>query len=180
MNYIDVILIVPLLWGILRGIKKGIVKELTSFIALIFGIYGAINFAVYIQPFLKSQFEIGSSLIPIVSFAVTFLIIVLSIKLIGFIIDKIVKFIALGIISRLLGGVFGLLKAAFILSGLLLILNAFDNYLNLLPAKQKKQSILHRPISNIIPSILIEINGGKKLIKETNKLLDNFNDNINL
>ena len=179
MNYIDIILIVPLLLGFLRGIKRGIVRELTSFIALILGIYGAINFAVYIQPFLKSQFEIGSSLIPIISFAVTFLIIVLSIKLIGFIIDKIVKFIALGIISRLLGGVFGLLKAAFILSGLLLILNAFDNYLNLLPAKEKKQSIFHRLISNVIPSILIEINGGKKLIKETNKLLDSSKENIN-
>ena len=176
MNYIDVILIIPLLWGFLRGIKRGIVREITSFVALIFGI----NFAVYIQPFLKSQFEIGSSLIPIVSFAVTFLIIVLIIKLIGFIIDKIVNFIALGIISRLLGGVFGLLKAAFILSSLLLILNAFDNYFNLLPANQKKQSIFHQPISNIIPSILIEINGGEKLIKETNKLLNNSKDNINL
>ena len=180
MNYIDVILIIPLLWGFLRGIKRGIVREITSFVALIFGIYGAINFAVYIQPFLKSQFEIGSSLIPIVSFAVTFLIIVLIIKLIGFIIDKIVNFIALGIISRLLGGVFGLLKAAFILSSLLLILNAFDNYFNLLPANQKTQSIFHKPISNIIPSILIEINGGEKLIKETNKLLNNSKDNINL
>ena len=90
------------------------------------------------------------------------------------------NFIALGIISRLLGGVFGLLKAVFILSSLLLILNAFDNYFNLLPANQKTQSIFHKPISNIIPSILIEINGGEKLIKETNKLLNNSKDNINL
>ena len=43
MNYLDVILIVPILWGLLRGVKNGIIKELTGFVALICGVYGAIK-----------------------------------------------------------------------------------------------------------------------------------------
>ena len=177
MNYLDVILIVPILWGLLRGVKNGIIKELTGFVALIFGVYGAINFTVYVDPLIKSQFEIENSIIPIISFAITFLIIVLGVKFIGTIVDKIIKFIALGLISRLLGGIFGVLKVAFMLSGLLLCIGKFENYLNLLPVKQKRQSILYEPISNVIPSILIKINGGNKLIKETKKLLKEIENN---
>ena len=110
MNYIDVILIVPMLWGLVRGVKKGIIKELTGFVALIFGVYGAINFAVYVDPHIKSQFEIENSIIPIISFTITFLTIVIGVNFIGTIIDKIIKFIALGLISRLLGGIFGVFK----------------------------------------------------------------------
>ena len=177
MNYIDVILIVPMLWGLVRGVKKGIIKELTGFVALIFGVYGAINFAVYVDPHIKSQFEIENSIIPIISFTITFLTIVIGVNFIGTIIDKIIKFIALGLISRLLGGIFGVLKVAFMLSGLLLCIGKFENYLNLLPVKQKRQSILYEPISNVIPSILININGGNKLIKETKKLLKDIENN---
>ena len=42
--------------------KKGIIKELTGFVALICGVYGAINFAVYVDPLIKSQFEIENSI----------------------------------------------------------------------------------------------------------------------
>ena len=91
MNYLDIILAIALLWGLYKGISKGIVKELAALIALIAGIYGAVHFADNIHPYLKEQFAIESSFLPIVSFAITFIVIVLAVKLVGFIIDKIVK-----------------------------------------------------------------------------------------
>ena len=89
--------------GFVQRISKGIVKELAALIALTTGIYGAIHFADNIHPYIKEQLAIESSFLPIISFAITFIVIVLAVKLIGFIIDKIVKAVALGIISRLLG-----------------------------------------------------------------------------
>lgn len=179
MNYLDVILAIPLIWGLYKGISKGIIKELAGLIALIAGIYGAVHFADNIHPYLKEQFAIESSFLPIVSFAITFIGIVLVIKLISFIIDKIVKAVALGIISRLLGGVFGLLKTAFIISALLLIFNTFDHYLKLIPTEQKKQSVLYKPISNMIPSIIPNIKDGDSLIKEANKVWKDAEEKIN-
>ena len=180
MNYLDIILAVPLLWGLYKGISKGIIKELATLIALIAGIYGAVHFADNINPYLKEQFTIESSFLPIVSFAITFIIIVLAVKLIGFIIDKVVKAVALGIISRILGGVFGVLKTAFILSALLLIINTFDYYLKLIPIEQKKQSVLYKPISNMIPSIIPSVKAGDSLIKEADKIWKDEDDKINL
>ena len=180
MNYLDIIIAIPLLWGLYKGIIKGIVKELAALISLIAGIYGAINFAENIQPYLKEQFAIESSFLPIVSFAITFIIIVLAVKLIGFIIDKIVNAVALVIISRLLGGVFGVLKTAFIISALLLIINTFDYYLKLIPLKQKKQSVFYKPISNMIPSIMPNLKDSNSLIKEADKIWKDAEEKINL
>ena len=55
MNYLDIILAIPLLWGLYKGISKGIVKELAALIALA-GVYGAVHFADNIHPYLKEQF----------------------------------------------------------------------------------------------------------------------------
>lgn len=180
MNYLDIILTTPLLWGLYKGIIKGFVKELAALIAIIAGIYGAIGFTDNVHPYLKEQFAIESYFLPIISFAITFIIIVITVKLVGFIIDKIVNAVDLGIISRLLGGVFGVLKTAFIISALLLIINTFDYYLKLIPKEQKKQSVLYKPISNIIPSIMPNVKDGDSLIKEADKMWKDAEEKINL
>ena len=180
MNYLDIILTIPLLWGLYKGIIKGVVKELAALIAVIAGIYGAVHFADNVHPYLKEQFAVESSFLPIISFAITFIVIVMAVKLIGFIVDKIINAVALGIISRLLGGIFGVLKTAFIISALLLIINTFDYYLKLMPKEQKKQSILYKPISNIIPSIMPNVKDGDSLIKEADKIWKDAEEKINL
>lgn len=179
MNYLDIILVIPLLWGLYKGVSKGIIKELASLIALIIGIYGAVHFADSIQPYIKNSLSIESSFLPILSFAITFIGIVLVVRVIGFIVDKIIKLVALGFISRVLGGVFGVLKTAFIISALLLIVNSFDYYLNLIPLEQKNASVLYRPLSNMIPSITPNVSDGNSLINEAEKIWEEAEQKIN-
>lgn len=180
MNYLDIILTIPLLWGLYKGVSKGIIKELASLVALIVGIYGAVHFADGIQPYLKSELSIESSFLPIVSFAITFIGIVLVVRFVGFIVDKIIKLVALGLVSRLLGGVFGVLKTAFIISALLLVFNTFDYHLNLIPLEQKSSSVLYKPISNMIPSIAPNVSDGNSLIDEAEKIWEEAEEKINL
>ena len=180
MNYLDIILAIPLLWGLYKGVSKGIIKELASLVALIVGIYGAVHFADSIQPYLKSEFSIESSFLPIISFAIMFVGIVLVVRFVGFIVDKIIKIVALGLLSRLLGGVFGVLKTAFIISALLLVFNTFDYHLNLIPLVQKNSSVLYKPISNMIPSIAPNVSDGNSLIDEAEKIWEDAEEKINL
>jgi hypothetical protein len=72
------------------------------------------------------------------------------------------------------------MKTAFIISGLLLIVNTFDYYLNLIPIEQKKQSILYQPISNMIPSIMPNVKDGDSLIKEAEKVWKDAEEKITL
>ena len=107
---------------------------------------------------------------PIIAFAVTFIVIVLLVRLLGLILDKIIKLVALGMISRFLGGFFGALKTAFIISALLLVFNTLDYHLELIPDEQKKNSLLYQPISEMVPLLLPEAGYLNSLIEEAEKV----------
>ena len=105
-----------------------------------------------------------------IAFTATFIVIVLFIRLLGLILDKIIKLVALGMISRLLGGVFGALKTTIIISSLLLVFNTLDYHLKLIPDEQKKKSLLYKPISELMPLLLPEAEYGNSLIEEAEKV----------
>ena len=170
MNYLDIILSIPLLWGLYKGLTRGIIKELASLLALILGIYGAVHFSEQLQPTLQANTSIDQSFLPIIAFAATFIVIVLLVRLLGLILDKIIKLAALGMFSRLLGVVFGVLKTAFIISALLLVFNTLDYHLELIPNEQKKKSLLYQPISEMVTLLMPEAEGGNSLIEEAEKV----------
>jgi len=170
MNYLDIILIIPLVWGVIKGLKNGIIKELAALLALIFGIYGAVYFSSDIQNLLSDGFKIESSLIGIISFTSTLLIIIVIVNILGFIIDKIINAVALGILNRFLGGVFGLIKNALILSALLIIVNNLDSHLKLIPQDQKNQSVLYKPASKVIPSFITCLTSRDYIIERSSNI----------
>ncbi|MBC8464568.1 MAG: CvpA family protein [Bacteroidetes bacterium] len=180
MNYLDIILSIPLLWGLYKGLTKGIVKELASLLALLLGIYGAVHFSELAQPFLSENLSIDESFLPMIAFAATFIIIALLVRLVGLALDKLIKLVALGMVSRLLGGIFGVLKSAFVISALLLIFNTIDYHLELIPNEQKKSSLLYQPISQMVPAILPEAKDGNTLIKEAEKVWEQAEESIPL
>ena len=52
MHYIDIVILIPLLWGAYRGFMKGFIVSISTFLALILGVYGAINFSDFVSKFL--------------------------------------------------------------------------------------------------------------------------------
>ena len=60
-EYLDIILAIPLIWGAFMGFKKGLILELASIVALVLGIYGAVKFSDLTADYLNSYFEISSN-----------------------------------------------------------------------------------------------------------------------
>ncbi len=50
MNYLDIIIAVPILYGLIKGFSNGVVKEVTSLVALFVGVFVAINYSEYLEP----------------------------------------------------------------------------------------------------------------------------------
>ena len=50
MNYLDIVIAIPLLYGLLKGFTNGLIKEITGLLGLIIGVYAAINFSAYLHP----------------------------------------------------------------------------------------------------------------------------------
>lgn len=153
MNYLDIILCIPLVWGLYKGFTKGLIIQVASLLALALGIYGAVMFSTLTQELLSSNFQIDNKYVPITAFAITFIGIVIGVHFLGKMIERMINMIALGIFNKLLGAVFGLLKMALLLSALVFVFEVVDQQLALVPKKIKKESVLYGPMSELIPTI---------------------------
>jgi membrane protein required for colicin V production len=153
MNYIDIILIVPLLWAAYRGFTKGLIIEVASLAALILGIWGAIKFSWFTSELLVEKFEMTTQYLHLISFSITFVAIVIAVHLLARVLDKLAKLVALGLVVRVTGAIFGVIKIAFVLSIILVIINTADRSKGILPTKEVEGSLLYKPISGFAPSI---------------------------
>jgi len=154
MNVLDIILAVPIAWFAYRGFTRGLIIELASLVALILGIWIAIHFSFFAGDFLSSNFDIGPKYLSIVAFIVTFIAVVIAVYIIGKIIEKFIDILALGFLNKLTGLAFGIVKAAFLLSVIILIINSFDNNQSVITPKLRDGSMLYKPIERFAPSII--------------------------
>ena len=153
LNYFDIIIAILLLWSGYRGISKGFLIMAASLAALVIGVWGAIRFSGLTADFLSGNFELESKYLAIVAFALTFIGIVVAVHFLARAMDKLVKAVALGFVNRLAGLVFGVLKTAFLISIVLVMINSIDRRIPFIPEKHKENSLLYRPLSRLAPAI---------------------------
>lgn len=168
----DIIFLVILGFAAYRGFKKGLIVQIASLVALILGIYGTIKFSYITTAFLQGKLGWDSAYIHIISFIITFVLIVIGVHLVGKLVDKLAKAVALGIVVRIAGSVFNVLKFGLILSILLMVLNSFNSKYSFLPADEIRDSKIYKPLlffaPTVFPKINLDINNQIKKVKENN------------
>lgn len=153
MNVLDIIILALLLFGLINGFRNGFFVEVASLVALVAGIYGAIHFSNYAADFLMDKVDWNEKAVNITAFAITFIVIVLVIALAGKALTKLADFAALGILNKLLGGIFGLLKMIVILSVVMIIFDSLNKTLPFTDKEDLEDSMLYSPIKSLVPSI---------------------------
>lgn len=154
MNYFDIMISIPLIWGVYKGFKKGFIIEIASFIALGLGIYGGIKFSAISAEYLSKMFEVSDKMMPLISFAVTFVVIVIAVFALAKMLQKIVTMVALGIVNRIAGAVFGMLKFGLIISVILNVVSTINTEVAFIDSEMEETSLLYRPISQVAPIII--------------------------
>ena len=142
----DIILAVLLAYGLFRGLKNGFFVEIASVIALIAGIYGAIHFSYLTSDYLNQRLDWDASYIKITAFIITFIAIVVAVHLLGKVLTRIADFAMLGLLNRIAGGIFGLVKVAVILGALLIFLERASLPLHWIDPEAFEESIFYGPL----------------------------------
>ena len=153
MNTFDVIIAAFLIFGFVRGLLKGLFVEVASIVALIAGVYGAIHFSYFIGNVIAERVSWEEQYVTIVSFAITFGIIVLVIGLLGKMFTKMADFASLGLLNKIFGGVFGALKIGIILSIVLLVFTKLNDTIPFVSEGQQENAILYEPVKNLAPTL---------------------------
>lgn len=157
MNFIDIALAALLLFGLIRGLFKGLFVEIASLGALIAGLYGAIHFSNFAASFLETRVDWGERGINVAAFAITFGLIVFAVSLAGKALTKLADFAALGIINKVAGGLFGALKIGLILSVVLIVFDKMNNTLPFIKKTDIEESMLYEPVKKLAPTIFPSI-----------------------
>lgn len=153
MNYIDIIALGVFAWAAYKGITKGFIVQAASLLALVLGVWGAIRFADITSAFLQTKLHVQTQYLSLISFAVTFIGIVICINLLAYALDKLINAGGLGLANRAAGLLFSLAKTAFILSILLVLINAIDRQISIIPEEHKQKSFFYSPLSKLAPAV---------------------------
>jgi len=153
MNTIDIVIGIILIFGTVNGFMKGLFVEVPTLVGLVLVVYEAILFSYFLGDFLKDSVSWDESMIQVVAFAGTFLIILIALVLLGKAMTKIAETIALGFFNKMVGAIFGLLKYALILSIVLIVYDEINASIRFMEKKKTTESILYEPVKNFAPAI---------------------------
>jgi membrane protein required for colicin V production len=148
MNYLDLIIAIPLIWGAYKGWQRGIIFEIAMLIGLILGLYIAFKFSGVFESLVGNMVEDSGKMLPYLTFFLVFIAVVLLMMLIAKLLEGVLKVAKLSPVNQVLGAISGLLKFALILSVLFSVLRPIDARIGLMSAKTKSGSFLYLPILN--------------------------------
>ncbi len=149
MSFLDIILGLLLGYGLYKGLKNGFFVELASIVALIAGIFGAIHFSYIAGGYLSQNMQWNERYINLASFIITFIMIVMAIHFAGKLLTKIANFAMLGLVNKIAGGLFGVLKVAIILGAILVFFERVNSSVGLVKNEAMENSILYEPVKEI-------------------------------
>ena len=154
MAIIDIIILIFVILMLILGFRKGLIISLATLIALILGIYIAIHFSNFASDLLKANFELSATYLPILSFSITFLAVLIGILLLGKLLEKLVDMVGIGFINHLAGAVLGVIKAVLILSVIFFVISMADPNEKLISPKAKNESLIYKHIASIFPTMM--------------------------
>jgi membrane protein required for colicin V production len=101
--FIDIIFLLLMLLACIKGVSKGFIVALFSVAAFVVGIAAALKLSAVVATRLEGTFNSSGKWLPVLSFLLVFLAVVVLVKLGAKLVQKSVEFIMLGWLNRLAG-----------------------------------------------------------------------------
>ena len=103
---LDIICIVVVILGILRGYQRGLIIGVFSLLSVIIGLAAALKLSTVVAAYIGKSVKVSDEWLPLISFALVFLAVVLLIRLGAKAIEKAFEVALLGWANRLGGIIF--------------------------------------------------------------------------
>lgn len=147
MTWLDILILLPLLIGLVRGLMKGLIVEVTSIVAIILGFFGAKLWSAAFASWLMQQFEWSETACIVVAYALLFAGITLALNIVARLLSKLFQKIQLGWLNRLLGGIFGTAKWGIVIVVLVLCLHNLDKQFQFIQPELKEKSVVYTTLT---------------------------------
>lgn len=163
---LDIIFLMPMIWFGWRGAKHGLISEITSLAGLILGLY----VAVYFSDKVAGELPIQGSCVGLIAFGITFFAVLIVAMLSGKLAEKLLDVFSLGVINKLLGCFFGILKVVLVFSSLIFFMNSLDKHEKIFKSELKQQSMLYGYLKPVAPMLYSRLEqGGERMETSLNQ-----------
>ncbi|MBP5190525.1 MAG: CvpA family protein [Bacteroidales bacterium] len=142
MNFLDIIIAIPLGWLIFKGYRRGLIFEAVALLSVIFGSFLAVRFANWFS----SLVGLTGPNAYLISFFVIFVLVIVLSLFVAKLAERFVKLMHVGIFNNLAGALLGLVKGLCIVGVLLYYTAVIDLNERLLSRNTKESSMLYKPV----------------------------------
>ena len=169
MNIIDLIIVIPLLWGAWRGYQKGLLIEIIGVAAFVVGIIIGFKFLGFGMNLLAPHIgeQLSNRFLPYLTFSFIFFPTIFLINRMGWMLRKALRMTILGTIDGFAGAIVGMFTWIFGISTLVWLLTTMDVKI---PEKETKDSLLFPYIKIVAPTVISKVSdwipAGGNLIKK--------------
>ena len=171
---VDVIVFGLLLLALYKGMRKGFIVAIFSFIASIVGLAAALKLSAIAASYIGSSVNISARWLPVVAFMAVFLIVVLLIRLGAKALEGVVRVAMLGWLNRLGGFVFYALLYIFVFS----IILFYANELGMVKKETITTSLSYSYIQPLGPKVVAGLAAVIPLFKNMFSELEHFFDGV--
>lgn len=148
MNTLDLVILVVVLVGIVRGLSTGGIKQVLSLAGVVIAFIGAARLSTAFGDGIAGAIGVSERLAPIVSFVIVFFAIQLAAFGLGRLLETFLKTLKLGFLNNIAGAALGGFKAVLVVS-LVLFLARFVG----IPGQEvEDESVLYGVVSPILPA----------------------------
>ena len=143
MNTLDIILLICFIPAIFQGLKKGFISQVVSIVSIFAGLWAAGEFSAPVSTWLGQYITVPEQTMKIIAFAVVLIAAFVVLGLVGRLIEGLFKLVMLGWLNKLLGVAFALLKNALIIGLLIIVFNSLNESFNLVQEPALNESVLY-------------------------------------
>ncbi len=143
MNILDIIILICLIPSIIQGVRKGFISQVVSIISLVAGVWASAKFADMVGTWLGQYLTASEQILKIVAFALILILVFIVLGIIGKLLEGIFNLIMLGWLNKLLGVVFAMVKCLLIIGVVIVAFNSLNTSFNLVNPDVLSDSVLY-------------------------------------
>jgi Uncharacterized membrane protein, required for colicin V production len=148
--FLDIVLVILLVLAIIKGFQRGLIVGVFSLVAIIVGLAAALKLSVVAARYIGEAVNISNAWLPIVSFAIVFILVVLLVRLGAGMLQRSVEWTMLGWVNRL-GGII-LYVCLFVLVYSVILFYA--SQVNLINEESARHSMSYQYIQPLGPAVI--------------------------
>lgn len=154
MSFLDYFFLISLGAGFVFGLVKGMFRLLATLAGLVLGIYFARILYHSVAGFLSSVFHLSAKIASPLAFFLLFVAIMLILYLLGRMLTRMSKAVALSWLNRLCGGALGLLQVALVLGVFINLYSSAHQKVTGQEADTAPGSMLYAPLKHLPGMVL--------------------------